>query len=31
VMSGVYLWAFTSQSAETRAGSEYWTKYHMKK
>ncbi|KAL3937799.1 MAG: hypothetical protein SGBAC_007164 [Bacillariaceae sp.] len=31
VMSGVYLWAFSSQSAETRANSEYWSKYHMKK
>jgi hypothetical protein len=30
VMSGLYMWAFFSQSAETRANSEYWSRYHLK-
>eukprot|EP00537_Pseudo-nitzschia_pungens_P013032 CAMPEP_0172393674 /NCGR_PEP_ID=MMETSP1061-20121228/11464_1 /TAXON_ID=37318 /ORGANISM="Pseudo-nitzschia pungens, Strain cf. pungens" /LENGTH=114 /DNA_ID=CAMNT_0013124827 /DNA_START=6 /DNA_END=350 /DNA_ORIENTATION=+ len=31
VMSAVYLYAFLGQSEESRAHSEYWSKYHMKK
>mmetsp|Transcript_9606 Transcript_9606/g.23935 ORF Transcript_9606/g.23935 Transcript_9606/m.23935 type:complete len:118 (+) Transcript_9606:55-408(+) len=30
-MSVIYLYAFMSQSAESRANSEYWSTYHLKK
>ena len=29
-MSVIYLFAFTRQSNESRAGAEYWSKYHLK-
>ena len=31
VMSAVYLYVSLSQSDESKANSEYWSKYHLKK